>query len=349
MFMQNVIPNLLTWYQQNHRKLPWRESVTPYQIWVSEIILQQTRVDQGGGYFFKFVDKFPDIFSLAAANESEILKIWQGLGYYARARNMHFAAKQIVYDYHGKFPESYLELKKLKGVGDYTAAAIASFAFKLAHPAIDGNVKRVSARFFGIDTPINSPSFYNQALNLLSDAIQYCPPDIFNQAMIEMGAMVCTPQNPRCGQCPLKEECVAFKFNKVSELPVTVPKKSPLKKYLHYFLVEQGGNVAIMLRPSSGIWGGLHEFPNTEHSNLEHLPLHFLEELGLNSENIHVKKYHDYKHLLTHLTIFARCWHLSSIQNNIVLSKQLILVNSTEIRNFPMHKLMLKMLNNLNL
>ena len=347
--MQNVIPNLLTWYQQNHRKLPWRESVTPYQIWVSEIILQQTRVDQGGGYFLKFVDKFPDIFSLAEANESEILKIWQGLGYYARARNMHFAAKQIVNDYHGEFPKSYLELRKLKGVGEYTAAAIASFAFKLSHPAIDGNVKRVSARFFGIDTPINSPSFYKQALDFLTEAIQHCPPDIFNQAMIEMGAMVCTPQNPSCSQCPLKEECIAFKFNKVSELPVTVPKNKPVKKYFHYFMLEQNGKIALLLRPSSGIWGGLHEFPNVEQLNLDDFPIQHLEDLGIDTQNIHVNTHYDYKHLLTHQTIFARCWHLSSIPNNIVLSKSLILVNSNEIRNFPMHKLMLKILNNLNL
>ena len=347
--MQNVIPNLLTWYQQNHRKLPWRENVTPYQIWVSEIILQQTRVDQGGGYFLKFVDKFPDIFSLAAANESEILKIWQGLGYYARARNMHFAAKQIVNDYQGEFPKSYLELKKLKGVGEYTAAAIASFAFKLPHPAIDGNVKRVSARVFGIQSPINSPAFYNEALKALTEVIPKDQPDIFNQAMIEMGAMVCTPQNPNCGHCPLKEDCIAYKFNRVSELPVTVPKTKPIKKFIHYFCIEQNGKLAIVLRPSSGIWGGLHEFPNVEHTNLEDFPIEGLENLGLESENIQVKGHFDYKHLLTHQTIFARCWHLSSIPNNIVLSKSLILVNSIEIRNFPMHKLMLKILNNLNL
>ncbi len=344
--MQNVIPNLLTWYQQFHRKLPWRENVTPYQIWISEIILQQTRVDQGGGYFLKFVEKFPDISSLASASESEILKIWQGLGYYARARNLHFAAKQVIEKFNGELPNDYEKLKSLKGVGEYTAAAIASFAFKLPHAAVDGNVKRVSARFFGIDLPISSPKFYKTVQQLLDVEIVHTQPDIFNQAMIELGAMVCTPANPNCAQCPLNSECFANAYSQQSHLPVVVPKNKPVKKYFHYFVIEQNNKIALMLRPSSGIWGGLYEYPNCEDKQLTEMPLEFLESMGINSKDFNISSHSDFKHLLTHQTIFARCWHLSPIPNNIVISKSCILVNISEIRNFPMHKLMLKMLNN---
>ena len=347
--MQNVIPNLLTWYQQSHRKLPWRESVTPYQIWVSEIILQQTRVEQGGGYFLKFVEKFPNISSLAAANESEILQIWQGLGYYARARNMHFAAKQLVDQFNGELPANYEKLRSLRGIGDYTAAAIASFAFQLPHSAVDGNVKRVSARFFGIDLPIHSPKFFKMVQELLDAEIVHTQPDTFNQAMIELGATICTPTKPNCGQCPLSSECFAKQFKRISDFPVVVPKNKPVIKYFHYFLIEQEGYVLIHQRSSAGIWGGLYEFPNFEAQENENLPIQFLENLGISPDFLQVRSYADFKHLLSHQTIFARCWHLSPIPNNIVLSKSFFLVNIAEIRTFPMHKLMLKILNNLNL
>ena len=344
--MQNVIPNLLTWYQQFHRKLPWRESVTPYQIWISEIILQQTRVDQGGGYFLKFVEKFPDISSLASASETEILKIWQGLGYYARARNLHFAAKQVVEKFNGELPNDYEKLKSLKGVGEYTAAAIASFAFKLPHAAIDGNVKRVTARFYGIDLPISSPKFYKSVQQLLNAEIVNTQPDVFNQAMIELGAMVCTPTKPNCANCPLNSECFANAYQRQTDFPVVVPKNKPVKKYLHYFVIEQNNKIALSVRPTNGIWGGLYEYPNFEDNQLTEIPLDFLNSLGLDSSSYQVLTHFDHKHLLTHQTIFARCWHLSPIPNNIVISKEYILVNISEIRNFPMHKLMLKMLNN---
>ncbi len=347
--MQNVIPNLLTWYQQVYRKLPWRENVTPYQIWVSEIILQQTRVDQGGGYFLKFVDKFPNISTLAAAKESEILKIWQGLGYYARARNMHAAAKQLVNQFHSELPADYEKLRSLKGIGDYTAAAIASFAFQLPHAAIDGNVKRVSARFFGIDLPINSPKFFKMVQQLLDAEIVHTQPDTFNQAMIELGATLCTPTKPNCEKCPINSECFAFQYNRISDFPVVVPKNKPTKKYLHFFRIEQDGKLMLVCRPSKGIWGGLHEFPSVESDSLEEFPSEFIETLGIEPSYLQILDLADFKHLLTHQTIFARCWHLSSIPNNIVLSKSYFLVNSNEIRTFPMHKLMLKILNHLQL
>jgi A/G-specific adenine glycosylase len=202
-----IAKDLMRWYDQNKRDLPWRKTQNPYHVWLSEIILQQTRVEQGREYYLKFVDKFPDILSLSIAEESEILKIWQGLGYYARARNMHFAAKQMVDLHKGNFPNDYLAIKNLRGIGDYTAAAIASFAFKQHYPAIDGNVKRVTARFYGIDLPISSTAFYKLVEKELFQAINTTEPDIFNQAMIELGAILCTPLNPKCEICPIQTEC----------------------------------------------------------------------------------------------------------------------------------------------
>ena len=347
--MQNVIPNLLTWYEQNHRKLPWRETANPYQIWVSEIILQQTRVEQGREYFFKFVDKFPNISVLAAASETEILKIWQGLGYYARARNMHLAAKQVVELHRGQFPNDYHQIRNLKGIGDYTAAAIASFAFKQFYPAIDGNVKRVTARFYGIDLPILSPAFYKIAENELKTAIQFAPPDIFNQATIELGAMVCTPLNPKCNICPLSAECVALKFNKIAELPNNPPKKKPTPQYLHFVYLELEGYLLIQQRNSEGIWGGLCEFPNFE--SKDEIPNHQnqLESLGITLKRYEILETFQFKHLLTHRTIFAKCWHLKLNRSDINYSENWNLIKINDIRNFPLHKLMVKILDKLDL
>ncbi len=347
--MQNVIPNLLMWYKNVHRKLPWRETSNPYKIWVSEVILQQTRVEQGREYFLKFVDKFPDIFSLASAEESEILKIWQGLGYYARARNMHFAAKQIVNLHQGNFPNDYFAIKNLRGIGDYTAAAIASFAFKQYYPAIDGNVKRVTARFYGVDLPISSSAFYKLVEKELLLAIKNAEPDIFNQAMIELGAMVCTPVNPKCSICPIQSDCFAFKFNKTLELPNNPPKKKPIRKYLHFFYVEFEGQLILRQRPSEGIWGGLNEFPCIESLKLDEIPENMMEYLGLEKDSFEIVDNFELKHLLTHQTIFAKLWHLKAKSKNFLTSKNWNLIKINDIRTFPLHKLMLKILDKLHL
>ena len=347
--MQNVIPNLLTWYKKVHRKLPWRETSNPYYIWVSEVILQQTRVEQGREYYLKFVDKFPDIFSLARAEESEILKIWQGLGYYARARNMHFAAKQMVDLHQGNFPNDYFEIKNLRGIGDYTAAAIASFAFKQHYPAIDGNVKRVTARFYGIDLPISSPGFYKLVEKELFLAIKTTEPDIFNQAMIELGAMVCTPVNPKCDICPIQSECVAFKFDKTLELPNNPPKKKPIRKYLHFFYIEAEGHLVLQQRPSEGIWGGLNEFPCIESLGVDEIPENMMEYLGLENGSFEIVDNFEFKHLLTHQTIFAKLWHIKVNTKNILTSKNWNLIKINDIRTFPLHKLMVKILDKLHL
>lgn len=346
--MQRVIPKLLTWYIENHRDLPWRRDVTAYRIWISEIILQQTRVDQGLEYFVKFVDNFPKISDLAQADIEKVLKNWQGLGYYARARNLHEAAKQIMNDFNGEFPSNYNDIRKLKGIGDYTAAAIASFAFKLPYAAVDGNVKRVGARYFGIDMPIQSSTFVKSLTQILQKNIETTSePDTFNQAMIELGATVCIPQNPKCNQCPLAESCFANKYLKQGELPVVQPKAKPEKWHLDFFCIEQDGKILLQKRPKDGIWGGLFEFPNTTTSENDQFPIDWMELHGLFADNYTIQSMHSFKHQLSHRTIYARCWFLCFEADNIVWPKAWILVNWKEIHNFPMHRLMLKLIDSL--
>ena len=210
---------LLAWYNENRRDLPWRGVGDPYKIWVSEIILQQTRVSQGHDYFLRFMERFPRVEDLAAASEDEVLKCWQGLGYYSRARNMHAAARQVVEG--GGFPQTYEGIRRLKGVGDYTAAAIASFAFGLRHAVVDGNVYRVLARYFGVDSPIDTGQGKKYFARLAEELL---PEDKYvadyNQAVMDFGAMQCVPKGPKCGQCPLCESCLAFRDGKVQDLPV---------------------------------------------------------------------------------------------------------------------------------
>ena len=214
--------NLLitNWYRQNKRDLPWRLTTDPYKIWLSEIILQQTRVDQGLSYYLKFVKEFPTIQALANASEQQVLALWQGLGYYSRARNLHFTAKTISNELNGKFPNSFTSLKKLKGIGDYTAAAIASFSYNEITPVVDGNVYRVLSRVFNIATPIDSSQGKKLFYELAGELISKENPGEFNQSIMEFGALWCKPQNPKCEDCPLQENCLAFENDTVKLLPV---------------------------------------------------------------------------------------------------------------------------------
>ena len=342
--MHSVTQELLNWYRSSHRQLPWRDTVNPYRIWVSEIILQQTRVDQGLDYYLKFVDKFPTISDLAHSNETEVLTIWQGLGYYARARNMHQTAKFIVHELNGVFPNDYHSIRSLKGIGDYTAAAIASFAFKLPHVAIDGNVKRVAARWFGIDIPISKSDFMKQAHQALTERMPAEAPDIYNQALIELGAMKCTPVNPQCLSCPIAIECAAYKLNRTTQLPVVLPKSKPIKKYLHYFLIEFNHQWALIQRPSEKIWGGLFEFPNLEDVQVDNIPQNYLQELQLSGMDLELHDNPIVKHQLSHQTIHARCWLLKVKTVNASFQSHWEFVNPKEIAKFPLHKLMQKLI-----
>ncbi len=255
---------LIDWYEINKRNLPWRDTEDPYLIWVSEIILQQTRVNQGMDYYYRFTEAYPDIFSLADANTDDILKIWQGLGYYSRARNMHFAAKQLVNTYQGKFPETYDELITIKGIGDYTASAIASIAFGQAVPVIDGNVNRVIARLFGIQQPINKPEGQKLIRSYAEKLMVRKSPGTYNQAIMEFGALQCVPHRPDCDRCILKTICVAYKNNLTDVLPVKVKSAKMQTRRLHYLVINYKDKTYIGRRSVGDIWAGLYEFPMTE-------------------------------------------------------------------------------------
>ncbi len=256
---------ILSWYRIHRRELPWRKTRDPYRIWLSEIMLQQTRVAQGLPYYLKFTERFPKVEDLAAASEEEVLKLWQGLGYYSRARNLHATARSIASDYQGHFPDSYRGLLKLKGVGPYTAAAIASICYDLPHPVVDGNVYRVLSRYFGVELPINSTEGIRYFADLAGEVIDRDRPGQYNQALMEFGALQCVPQNPDCDSCPLSGSCQALARNLVSNLPKKAPKKKARVRIFNYLMpVDPEFHTRLVKRNGRGIWQGLFEFPLIE-------------------------------------------------------------------------------------
>ena len=262
--------SLIQWYLQNKRDLPWRNNINPYTIWLSEIMLQQTRVAQGLPYFLRFTEAFPTVFDLAKANEEEVLKLWQGLGYYSRARNLHQTAKQIAFEFNGEFPKTYHELLKLKGVGEYTAAAIASFAYNENVPVVDGNVFRVLARYFDIETDIASSGAKKEFTQLAHELLPKGKANIFNQAIMEFGALQCVPKNPDCGNCISNDSCLALKNKKVAQLPVKSKKLKVTQRFFNYLVFSDSTNKTIIRkRTEKGIWHNLYEFPLIETENDE--------------------------------------------------------------------------------
>ena len=302
---------LIDWYQGNKRDLPWRHTNDPYKVWLSEVILQQTRVAQGLSYYLKFERVFPTVFDLAAAPEELILKNWQGLGYYSRARNMHSTAKQIVDDFDGKFPSSYDELILLKGIGDYTASAIASFCFGKKHAVVDGNVFRVLSRVFGIDTPIDSTVGKKNFKMLAEELICSDRPAIFNQAIMEFGALQCTPKSADCTSCPLNNTCVAYSLNQVNDLPKKSKKVKKRNRYFEYLVILTSDNTIIQQRKEKDIWAKLFEFPLIEYSEAPDPEL-VLADIGqfLKMDFSVVQKSMPIKHLLSHQNLFVRFWQL---------------------------------------
>lgn len=255
---------LIHWYLQNKRNLPWRSTVNPYYIWLSEIILQQTRVDQGMMFYFKFIENFPDLKDLAFAKEEKVLKLWQGLGYYSRARNLHYSAKYIEAELNGVFPSTYDEIIKLKGVGDYTASAIASICFNEPTAVVDGNVYRVLSRYFGINTPINSSKGKKEFKQLAQHLLNNKKSSEHNQAIMEFGARLCKPQKPVCDTCPLNTSCVALSKNLVKELPVKEKKIKIKNRYFNYIVIQATNNMTKLVKRKKGIWLNLYEFPLVE-------------------------------------------------------------------------------------
>ena len=305
---------LIDWYSIHKRDLPWRQTKNPYYIWLSEIILQQTQVKQGLPYYEAFVKRFPTVFDLAKADEQTILKLWQGLGYYSRARNLHIAAKYIVNELDGNFPVTYKDLMKLKGVGDYTASAIASIAFGASTAVVDGNVYRVLSRVFGIDTPINSTKGIKEFKALASMLIDKEQPAEFNQALMEFGAKQCKPKNPDCFTCPLQSHCAAFVEHKIQELPVKLKNTKVRHRYFNYLVfIDKSKKTILEKRTKKGIWQNLHQFPlvETEKSQTisefgklleNHLLLKDLEfNFSLNNEK-------DIIHKLSHQHLYTKFW-----------------------------------------
>ena len=256
---------LIYWYLQNNRELPWRNTKNAYFIWLSEIMLQQTRVAQGMAYYLKFTTTFPTVFDLAKADESTVLKMWQGLGYYSRARNLHFSAKLIADELNGEFPSTYSEIIKLKGIGDYTASAIASICFDEPTAVVDGNVYRVLSRYFGIKTPINSSAGIKEFKALAQSLIDKKQSGTFNQAIMDFGALHCKPQNPLCETCPFSDSCVALEKKLIKELPVKEKKIKVRKRYFNFLVIKTDDNKTILSeRKGKGIWQGLYQFPLIE-------------------------------------------------------------------------------------
>jgi len=256
---------LIKWYLQNKRDLPWRKTTSPYLIWLSEIMLQQTRVAQGTPYFFSFSEEFPTVFDLANAHEEQVLKLWQGLGYYSRARNLHKTAQYVANELNGIFPPSYTELLKLKGVGEYTAAAIASFSYNEPVPVVDGNVFRVLSRYFDVDSDITLPATKKEFTELARQLMPKDNPAIFNQAIMEFGALQCVPKSPNCPVCVFANSCAALQKKKVDVLPVKSKKIKVTNRFFNYLILEDFlGNTLIQKRTAKGIWHNLYEFPLLE-------------------------------------------------------------------------------------
>lgn len=333
---------LKNWYAVNKRNLPWRETSDPYKIWISEVILQQTRIDQGLNYYLRFIGRFPDVQSLASAQEDEVLKLWQGLGYYARARNMHFTAKTIVARYNGKFPETYDELITLKGIGPYTAAAIASIAFGYAAPVIDGNVMRVISRWFAIAEAADSGKGKKMIAEALNEIFDHEAPGTFNQAIMDFGAMVCKPKSPNCSACPFSVSCAAFSQNLVGELPRKRKSIKQLKRFFHYLIIpvldEEIIFILLKKRDEKDIWGGLYEFQMIE-TNAEIDPDALMkskqwQELfaGSEPEIVHISK--TYKHQLTHQQLFAVFYHIR-LKKSLPENFKTNLVKVNDLHSFP--------------
>lgn len=344
----NFSSTLINWYSIYKRDLPWRNTKNPYFIWLSEIILQQTQIKQGLPYYEAFIKQYPTIFDLAIANESEILKLWQGLGYYSRARNLHYTAKTIVENFNGDFPKSYLELIKLKGVGDYTASAIASICYNEATAVVDGNVYRVLARYYGIKTPINTTDGIKEFKALATQLIDKKNPAEYNQAIMEFGARQCKPKNPDCNSCPLNSSCDALQNNWVDILPIKLKKGSVSKKYFNFLVIISSDKKTIFKkRTGNGIWKNLHQFPLVEtEAPLEndHFKKHPKIKSILNGTPYEYSLYNqiDILHKLSHQHLYTKFWIIevkSLPEEGIFIS---------EIQKFPTPVLISNFINEFN-
>ncbi|WP_461641693.1 A/G-specific adenine glycosylase [Labilibaculum euxinus] len=341
---------IISWYLQNKRDLPWRETKDPYQIWISEIMLQQTRVASAIDYFNRFLEQFPTISDLAKAEEQEVLKLWQGLGYYSRARNLHTAAKTIQLEYNGVFPDSYKEILKLKGIGTYTAAAIASFAFNLPHAAVDGNVYRVLSRIYGISKAIDSTEGKKYFQAIASETMGNAIPEIYNQAIIEFGALQCIPRNPKCDICPLLANCFARNNAQVDQFPVKSKQIKTKNRYFYYLFLSCKSRFLIEKRKKKDIWENLFQYPLIEYdkpiSTNELLQTSEWKELFGNNELVIHSVSENVIHKLSHQNLHTKFIHIEMDIDKMKYGY--IIINHSDISEYPFPKLIEDHLNIMN-
>ncbi|MFD1629658.1 A/G-specific adenine glycosylase [Pseudopedobacter beijingensis] len=345
----NFSAELIKWYNYNKRPLPWRETRDPYLIWLSEIILQQTRVDQGMPYYLRFAERFPDVRSFAAASEDEILMLWQGLGYYSRGRNMLKTARKVVEEYSGRFPSSYNELIKLTGIGEYTAAAISSFSANEPKAVVDGNVYRLLSRYFGIYTPINTGAGKKEFQALADELLDKNNAGENNQAIIEFGALQCKPKNPNCFDCPLSSNCYAFLNNKTDSLPVKMKTLKIKERHFFYFVIIKDNKILIRRRDNSDIWAGLHDFPMIESERAllpEELLQHDIFNQWFPSAATIGKTSAPIKHILTHQRLFGTFIEIDSIKSHLIERNGWFWVEINKLEDYAKPKLILAFLKN---
>ena len=349
--MSEFIQQIYRWYRENRRQLPWRETTDPYKIWLSEIILQQTRVEQGRSYYIKFTERFPTIDNLAAAREDEVLKLWQGLGYYSRARNLHQTARRICKELNGRFPKQYKELLELKGIGPYTAAAIASIAYDLPHATIDGNIFRILGRYYGVSTPVDTGRGKREFNELANQLLPEKNTGFHNQALMEFGALQCIPKSPDCTGCPVADSCYAYANGSIGTLPVKLKQTKQRYRFFYYYYIEAGDFTYLEKRTEKDIWHNLFQFPlqETETELPENILFknwnaHLPDSCKGNIRSVSSPR----KHVLSHQVIFARLIHIE-IKNPECLNGKFILVNKKDISKFAVPRLVEKFLKELKL
>lgn len=341
--MQGISKTIIDWYRQNKRELPWRDIKDAYKIWISEIILQQTRVNQGMNYYLRFVKRFPDVKSLANADEEEVLRYWQGLGYYSRARNLHKAAHQIMDRHNGVFPTEFSDIITLPGIGVYTASAISSFAYNQPYAVVDGNVYRVLARYFGIETPIDTPKGIKQFAEMANAILDHENAGLHNQALMEFGALQCIPVSPDCLNCPLTLSCKAFKNKLIATLPIKEKKVKVKERFFNYLFINLNENTFLQKRTNNDIWKNLYEFPLIETEkqiSIDELTAHndfivlFRDIEDINIRNISAPV----KHILTHRIIYATFVTIEIRRSNKQLEK-LTKTSLSDVQNFAVSRL----------
>ena len=335
---------ILSWFDSNKRELPWRNTRNPFHIWLSEIILQQTRVDQGKNFYINFITEFETVHDLSNADEQKVLKLWQGLGYYSRARNLHAAAQYISKELNGIFPSSFKELLKLKGVGDYTAAAIASIVYNEPVPAVDGNMFRVFSRYYNIEDDISVPKTKKVFWDLGLEIIDQKRPGDFNQAVMDLGATICTPKAPKCDICPLNGSCEALRLKKVLELPVKTKKVKVSNRFLHFIKIENEGKIAMTKRSGNDVWRNLYTLPLIE-TETDLLDNERLVEQNLQHELSYLS---EEKHILSHQNLFIKYYQLSNDADLIKKMSEIIdfeWIDLNDLEEYPLPKPIEKFIN----